>query len=122
MNSHGKSPGDSIPINQDERRRERAASADNKQVSKVRREGWAAREEVTEEVEQVATVGVAAGGAAEEGLSVGEVPRGVREVVGHGEQEVAGIRERVPETEHPVEADAPSSRSRFRRRRRRQHH
>ena len=77
--------------------------------------------EVTEEIEQVAAVGVSAGGAAEEGLAVGEVPRGVREVVGHGEQEVAGIRERVPETEHPVEADAPSSRSRYHRRRR-QHH
>ena len=41
--------------------------------------------EVTEEVEQVVAFGVSAGGAAEEGLARGEVPRGVREVVGHGE-------------------------------------
>lgn len=63
----------------------------------------------TEEIEEVAAVGVAAGGAAEEGLAVGEAPRGVREVVRHGEQEVARVRERVPEAEYPVEAH-PSGR------------
>ena len=41
--------------------------------------------EVTEEVEQVAAVEVSAGGAAEEGLAIGEVPRRVQEVVRHGE-------------------------------------
>ena len=97
----------------------------NRAVKDTERDGSGSgrRTEVTEEVEQVATVGVASGWAAEEGLAVGEVPRGVREVLWHGEQEVAGVRERVPEAEHPAEAHAPSP---FRRRRRRrgepQHH
>jgi hypothetical protein len=115
FNSHGKGLEIPSPLIRTRARRSKRATTDTERNGS----GGGRRAEVTEEVEQVAAVGVASGWAAEEGLSVGEVPRGVREVLRHGEQEVAGVRERVPEAEHPAEAHAPSP---FRRSRRRQHH
>jgi len=54
----------------------------------------------TDEVEDDAAVGEAAGGAVEEGLAVGEPEHGVGVVVAVDEVVVARVRQRVAEAEH----------------------
>ncbi|KAB8082567.1 hypothetical protein EE612_004490, partial [Oryza sativa] len=54
----------------------------------------------TNEVDDEAAVGGAAGGAVEEGLAVGWPQRGPAGVVAVEESDVAGVCKRVPEAEH----------------------
>ncbi|BAS73432.1 Os01g0649732, partial [Oryza sativa Japonica Group] len=54
----------------------------------------------TDEVDDEAAVGGAAGGAVEEGLAVGWPQRGPAGVVAVEESDVAGVCKRVPEAEH----------------------
>ena len=56
---------------------------------------------LTDEVDDEAAIREAAGGAAEEGLPVWRPERGLAGVVAVEEGEVARVRQRVPEAEHP---------------------
>jgi hypothetical protein len=55
----------------------------------------------TDEVEDEAAIGEAAGGAVEEGLAVGQPHRGLAGVVREDEVVVARVRQGVPEVEQP---------------------
>lgn len=55
----------------------------------------------TDEIDDEAAVGEAAGGVVEEGLAVGRPERGLPGVVGVDEAVVARVRQWIPKAEHP---------------------